>query len=162
MYSNTERWLSVCVDWIWTQDSCLPIKCTTSWDTPSPFLSWLLWRWSLTFCPSLFWTMTSYFTLPSVVGMTNLCHHTQLFSIEMRYQELFLPGLTWNHNPPDLSFLSNLELQVNTTVPSYWLRWGLLCFPKLASNLDPSDVGRKMLYDVILLCILFWNLPFFT
>jgi hypothetical protein len=40
------------------------------------------------------WTMTSYFTLPTIAGMTGTCHHAQFFYIEMGCQKLFC--LDWH------------------------------------------------------------------
>jgi hypothetical protein len=36
-------------------------------------------------------------------------HRAQIFSIEMRSYKFFLPGLAWNHNPPDFSFSSSQD-----------------------------------------------------
>jgi hypothetical protein len=64
--------------------------------------------------------------------MTGTHHHIQLFSVEMGSHELFLPKRSWNHDPPNLSFLGSLRSQVWLTTPSYWLRWGLVNFLPVA------------------------------
>jgi hypothetical protein len=40
--------------------------------------------------------------LPAMAGMTGACHHTQLL-VEMGSHELFLHGLAWNLDPPNLT-----------------------------------------------------------
>jgi hypothetical protein len=64
-----------------------------------------------------------YFMLPTIVRITGVHHHPQLFPVEMRVSWTFLPGLTWHYNPP--TSLWSLGWQVPTTMPSYWLRWRL-------------------------------------
>jgi hypothetical protein len=58
------------------------------------------------YLPRLAQTTVLLFRLAAVAGMTDTCHHTQLFLLRRGLVNL-LPGLGWNHNPPTLSFLSS-------------------------------------------------------
>jgi hypothetical protein len=60
----------------------------------------------------------------------------------------FLPWLTCNHDPPDLSHLCNMGWQVCATVSSYWLRWGSLeLSAQAALNCDPLDLSLPSSWD---------------
>jgi hypothetical protein len=54
------------------------------------FLLWLIWKQGgFIFCPGQPGPQSSYFTLPVLAGMTGVCHHTQLFSIEVKSVNIF-------------------------------------------------------------------------
>jgi hypothetical protein len=98
-------------------------RVSTTWATPSAlFCSGYFGDGVLLFCLGTPEVRSSYFTLPSVAGMTGMCYHTHLFSVET-----FLPGLAWNHSP-DLRLLDSLRWQACTTAPCCWLRWDLASF----------------------------------
>jgi hypothetical protein len=91
---------------------------------------------------------SSYFRLPTIARMKGAYHHTQIFAL-LRWgggvSWTVLSNLTWNINPPHLSFLCSLRWQAGTTVPSYSLRWSLVNFlPGLALILPifASQVAR--------------------
>jgi hypothetical protein len=52
-------------------------------------LLWLFWIQGLALCPSHPQLQFSYFTLPTIAGMTSAHHHAQLFSYEMESHKLF-------------------------------------------------------------------------
>jgi hypothetical protein len=56
------------------------------------------------FCPGQPGLDSSYFTHPTVAGITGTCH--QLL-VKMGSCKFFLPRLASNSNPPDLSLVSN-------------------------------------------------------
>jgi hypothetical protein len=48
------------------------------------------------------------FMLPVVAGMTGMCHHTQIFSVEMGGGLMnFFARLASNYDPPNLSLPSS-------------------------------------------------------
>jgi hypothetical protein len=49
--------------------------------------------------------------LPTVAGTTGVHHYTQLFFCWNMVSQTFLPGLTWNHDPPNFSLPRSLGWQ---------------------------------------------------
>jgi hypothetical protein len=47
--------------------------------------------------------------LPTITEKTGMHNRVHLFSIEMRSHKLFLPGLAWNCDPPNLNLLHSLR-----------------------------------------------------
>jgi hypothetical protein len=68
------------------------------------------------------------FMIPAKAGMTGVWNHAQFCPVEMGVSETFWSRLPWNHDPLDLSLPRRLWWQVHATVPSYWLRRGLVNF----------------------------------
>jgi hypothetical protein len=57
------------------------------------------------FFPKLTLTPIFLFYTSVVLGMTGVCPHAQIFSVEMDLANFFLPGVVWNHDLPDLRML---------------------------------------------------------
>jgi hypothetical protein len=67
------------------------------------------------FCPGQPGPSSSYFTLPTFAGVTDGCHHSQLFFHWDGVSHFFLLRLAWNQDPPDLSFPHS-----NRCAPHLW------------------------------------------
>jgi hypothetical protein len=83
---------------------CFLGGCSTAWAKPlNPFLSGYFGDSVHFFCPGQPGLWSSYFTLPTIAGITGACHHTEIFPIEMGFSWTFLAELSWNRDPLDLS-----------------------------------------------------------
>jgi hypothetical protein len=57
-----------------------------------PFLVWLFFKQDLILLPRLDWTITSYFLVPAVSGVTGTHHHVQLFPLRWDLTNFFCLG----------------------------------------------------------------------
>jgi hypothetical protein len=100
--------------WYWGLNSRL-CACE-AWATLPAIFALVMLDIDSYFLPRLVWSVILLFFLsflPSL-GWQGMCHHAELFSIEMESCQLFLPWLAWSCNPPNPSLPGSLKWQVHT------------------------------------------------
>jgi hypothetical protein len=103
----------------------------SAWATPLALFALVILETGSHFLPRL--TLTT--ILLAITGRQVHIITLSFFSIDIESHKTFFAqvGLTWNLDPP-ISFPSSLGWQMCTTIPSYWLRWGLTNSTSLPSN----------------------------
>jgi hypothetical protein len=137
------------------------VRYSTTWAMPLVTFVLVILEIRSCFCPGWPGPQLSYFTLPTITGMTGVCHHAKLFSTEMR-SHTFLPGLSWNYDPPDFDLPQGLDCQALISRPSYWLRWDLanFCLDWLWTAILPISKGwfqRRLTEGINPICM--WEAP---
>jgi hypothetical protein len=85
----------------------------TAWATPPPLFALVIFETGSHFLPRLAWTTSLLFMLPAITGMKVRNSSLSFFPLKRGLTNFF----AWNHDPPDLTLLSNYDYRHEPPAP---------------------------------------------
>jgi hypothetical protein len=89
----------------------------TAWATPPPLFALVIFETGSHFLPRLAWTTSLLFMLPAITGMKVRNSSLSFFPLKRGLTNFF----AWNHDPPDLTLLSNYDYRHEPPAPGLYI-----------------------------------------